>query len=403
MTPRAQQPVHVPDELVVDFDYHDIAGADDDVQRAWLDAVVGPGKELFWTPHNGGHWVLTQPEDIETVQRDYDRFSNRNYQIPKTPRRYRPLPLGADPPEHRGYRALIAPAFSPRAVRDLSAKARALTIDLVGDLAPAGYCEFVSDFAKVLPIVVFLGIMDLPEEDREVLTPFAEAFVRGRTVEDRTIAAGQMADYLETWIDRRSADPGDDLLSHVAQSNVAGRAITRDEIFGLAILVMNGGLDTVATMLTMAMRHLALHDESRRRLVSEPQLIPHAVEELIRRHGIVANAREVVHDITFRGVELKAGDMVQIPTMIHGLSDETVDRPLEVDFDRPQPIPHANFGNGVHKCPGANLARQEMTIALQEWLARIPEFRMRRGSAGNAVTGSVSTLLSLELEWDPIG
>jgi cytochrome P450 len=398
IAPAATPPDHVPPELVVDFDCFDIPDCDDP-QLAWR-RLQESGPEIFWTPRNGGHWVLTRAEDIEQAQTDHERFSHSNYHVPKTPRRFRPLPLGVDPPEHRRYRALIAPAFSPAAVRNLSDTARAVTRELLDDIAPRGECEFVGDFAKVFPMVVFLGIVDLPSGDRTQLVPHAEALIRGRSVEQRRAGLDGLAAYLEGWIEERTAHPGEDLISRIASSQVDGRPIEREEVFGLTMLVMAGGLDTVAAMLSFTTRFLARHPAHRQELVQRPELIPAAVDELIRRHGLIATAREVAQDFEHKGIQFRTGDMVQVPNVLYALDEHVAERPLEVDFHREKPAPHATFGNGPHRCPGANLARQELRVFLEEWLARIPEFTVRPGSTTVVETGLVSGIRSLELVWE---
>lgn len=397
----ATVPEHVPRELVYDFDCFAIDADDGDVQRAWQ-RLQYEAPDLFWTPRNDGHWVATRGEDIELMQTDHERFSHRRIDIPRTERKFRGLPLHVDPPEHRKYRALIAPSFAPAAVRSAATRARSVTVQLVEEIAPQGRCEFVGDFAKVLPIVVFLQIVDLPTEDATILVPIAERMIRAQTADDRKAAQAHMADYLRPWLDARHAEPGDDLLSVISTAEVDGRPIAPEEVMGMAMLVMAGGLDTVAAMLSFIVCFLAQHPEHRRQLVEDPELIPSATEELLRRHGLTAIAREVTHDFEFNGVALKQGDLVQVPNVLYGLDARVVDDPLTVDFHRAKPIPHAVFGNGPHRCPGNNLARQEIRIFLEEWLPRIPEFELDPTAGPPQIqTGMVSAVLSLPLRWDP--
>lgn len=392
-------PDHVPEDLVVDFDCFNVDGIEDDMQLAWLQVALAPGKDLFWTPRNGGHWVLTRGEELFKAQGDYERFSNENYMIPRTERKIRPLPLGVDPPDHRKYRALIAPAFSPKAVREASEEVREVTRELIAELAPRGQCEFVGAFAKILPVVVFLGIAGLPQEERPTAVALAERFIRAQEIEDRTEGLEQIAAYLKGWIEKRRADPQDDLISKIVHANVDGRPITDEEAYGLLIILFNGGLDTVAGQLTYAFRFLAIHPGHRRELTEDPSLVPVAVEEMLRRHSMIAIGRQVAGDTELCGVTLKAGDMLQIPTMLCSLSEEMIERPLEVDFHRPTPIPLATFGNGPHKCPGSNLARQELRIAIEEWLPVIPNFEVVQGAPLHPASGMVSVLRSLHLRW----
>ncbi|MET0660496.1 MAG: cytochrome P450, partial [Steroidobacteraceae bacterium] len=123
-----------------------------------------------------------------------------------------------------------------------------------------------------------------------------------------------------------------------------------------------------------------------------------AVEELLRRHGIVNSARRITKDYVFEGVQLRAGEMIQAPNLFFGLDQTVADDPLAVDFDRPQPK-HAVFGNGPHVCPGQHLARRELTVFLEEWLPRIPEFTLQAESVPELKFGMVLGIASLHLTW----
>jgi len=165
---------------------------------------------------------------------------------------------------------------------------------------------------------------------------------------------------------------------------------------------MFGGLDTVASMLGFIARFLALNPGHRRQIVErldDEAFLKHAVEELLRRHGIANTARIVAQDTELGGVQLKAGDVILPPNLLVGLDERAVEDPTRVDFARPFPIRHATFGNGVHTCPGAVLARRELQVFLQEWLRRIPDFEIKPGTTPVAATGMVNGVLKLELSW----
>ena len=391
-------PAHVPPERVVDFNCFDPEGVDEDVQLAWR-RLHDIAPDIFWTPRNGGHWVATRAEDIETIQRDHDRFSHRNHTIPMQPPHFPSLPLGVDPPRQAPYRALIAPAFLPRVVQTLEATVRQVAIDLLEDLQPRGECEFMEDFARILPVTVILGLLGLPQQDRPRLIELAELIVRTPGVERRVEAQARIKAYLADWIPKRLAEPGDDLISKVVHAEIDGRPISEEEMYSVCQLLLVGGLDTVASMMGFICRFLAEHPEHRRQLIEEPALMRGAVEELIRRHGVSNTARLITHDFDYKGVAFKAGDLVQIPNSLYGLDERRVADPLTVDFRRELPIPHAAFGNGVHTCPGAILARREIKVFLEEWLRRIPDFRIKPGSRPVQVTGRVSSVTRLELVW----
>lgn len=396
----APVPPHVPPELVRDFDFYAPAGVEDDVQLAWR-RLHDDAPDIFWTPRNGGHWVATRHDDIKEIQTNHERFSHRHFTLPVDPQQlFTPLPLGKDPPEHGPYRKIIMPSFMPKMVNKVEATVRAVAVGLIRDIAPRGRCDFIADFARKLPIAVFMTIVDLPFEDRETLLPWAEIVVRSGDMAKRREAQSNMQDYLARWIELRRADPGEDLISIVVHAQVGDRPITLPETFSLLSLILFGGLDTVASMMGFICRFLATHAGHRRDLIEHPEIRRDAIEELIRRHGVSNTARYVTHDFEHKGVRLAEGDMIQIPNLLYGLDERLVDEPLKVDFRRKR-IQHAAFGNGPHTCPGAVLARREIAVFIDEWLARIPDFALDPESRPEMASGLVNGVTRLDLVWAP--
>lgn len=392
-------PAHIPQDRVVDVDFYQLELGDGDVQQAWK-RIQNDAPDIFWTPRNGGHWIATRAEDIKEVEVDYAHFSHRRFSIPWMESPIPSLPLCLDPPQHGPFRALINPALSPKVLRALEARAREVAVELIDKIAANGECEFVSEFSSVLPIEVFLGMVNLPTSDRERLLPWAEVMVRGQSLEEKFAAFGSINAYLQGWIDERTQNPGDDLISTIAHAKINGQPLSPNEVLGMCSLVLAGGLDTVASMLGFIARFLAMHPEHRRQLVAAPEVTENVIEELLRRHGLPNTSRLLVEDYEFRGVLLKQGDSIQIPTCLFGLDERMVEDPLTVNFNRPGPIPHATFGNGPHRCPGALLAKREVRVFLEEWLKRIPDFRIKAGTRPVMASGMVNGMLKLELEWD---
>ncbi|MDB5583879.1 MAG: cytochrome [Bradyrhizobium sp.] len=396
----APQPAHVPDSLVRDFDFYRVPGADDDVQLAWR-SLHDTAPDIFWTPRNGGHWVATRHDDIKEIQTNHERFSHKYFTLPVDPAStFDPLPLSKDPPEHGPYRRIIMPTFMPKMVDRAEIIVRQVAVDLINDLAPKGECDFIEEFARKLPIAVFMTIVDLPFEDRLILLPHAEVVVRSGDMQKRREANEFMGQYLQKWVEARRENPGDDLISTVVHANVGDRPITSDEIFSLLILILFGGLDTVASMMGFICRFLATHPEHRHDLTEHPDLMRNAVEELIRRHGVSNTARYITQDFEYKGVQLRKADMIQIPNPLYGLDDRLVEDPLSVDFRRKR-VQHAAFGNGPHTCPGAVLARREISVFLEEWLKRIPDFEIKPGTRAEVATGLVNGVNRLDIVWDP--
>lgn len=395
---KAPVPAHVPAELVRDFDYMNPWPGEADVHLAWKQMQAN-NPELFWTPYYGGHWVVTRGADIVTIQTDYEHFSHRHITVPPSDTRTRLVPLEADPPESSPYRALMVPWFTPKAVGQLEINARKLSIELIDGFLAKGECEFVHDFGKKLPIGIFLNLVNLPWEDNEKLTDIAEMSTRPKQPGDSDRASKLLVEYLMQWIPKRKEQPGEDIISYVVNAKVDGEPLPLQRQLEMLVLIMFGGLDTVTSMLGFVALFLARNPGHCKQLIADPALIPQAVDEIIRRHGIAITSRQMKNDFVFKGVLLKKDEMIQAPNLLFGLDDAQFDQPLEVDFHRANKI-HAAFGNGVHRCPGSYLARTEIKVFIEEWLKRIPEFRVKPGVTPQVMSGPVCGALSLPLVWD---
>ena len=395
----AERPDHVPPGLVHDVDIFNLEGAKDGVHEAWK-RVQMEKPPIFWTPRNGGYWMVTRGEDILTVQRDAETYSMRAALVPNNPRPYPAPPMDMDPPEHSKWRILISPAFSPKAIQAAEDMVRKFAIDLIESFEPRGECEFVSEFTAVLPIVVFLTLMELPIEDRHALLPHAAAIVRSPEPTKIHEARLALKDYIERAVADRERNPREDLITKIINAKVDGEQIPHDMAVGMLALLLSGGLDTVKNLMGFSCMSLARRPDLQRRLREDPAIIPQAIEELCRRHGVSLTARLVTRDTELAGARLKAGDQIQQFSFLVGLDDATVPDPLNIDFNRPAPIPHATFGNGPHRCPGSILAKKELQVWLQEWFPRIPEFRIKDGTRPQQDAGMVNNVSELWLAWD---
>ena len=162
--------------------------------------------------------------------------------------------------------------------------------------------------------------------------------------------------------------------------------------------VMFGGLDTVVSSMGFFMNFLARHPDHCAELVAQPELIPEAVEELLRRHGIANFGRSVATDFEYKGLPMRAGDLVLLPAALHNLDERKYVNPMQVDFHRPIKH-HVAFGTGIHRCLGAQLARVELRVLLQEWLIRIPTFRLADPQAVVVKSGRINGVSALPLRW----
>ena len=387
-------PDNVPPELVVDFDMYAPPGFDPgDPHGAWK-IFQDNNPDIVWTPHYGGHWIVNRAEDIDFVQMNPDRFSNTESFIPRNvlPPQY---PVNLDPPDHAKYRRLIMPHLMPKALKQAFADARETAIRIINELGPTGQCEFIGDFAAAMPHITFLSLVGQPVEHREFLRSLVVSPTDPRAAGNWVIRQN----YVREVIADRRANPRDDIVSHIVRAEVDGKAVDDDTLAGIIILVLGGGVDTVASTMGFMAKFLADNPKHRRQLQDDPKLQQKAIEEFVRRYGISNLGRITARDTDHKGVTFRKGDMVIMPFPLYGLDERVTPDPLAVDFNRR--AMHSGFGRGIHTCAGAVLARGELMIFLEEWLTRIPEFRVADEQRMHCRTGIINNVESLPLQWDP--
>jgi cytochrome P450 len=399
--PLAERPAHVPEALVRDFDVYGFQPEGPEYQLHLRDALQTEGMpDVFWTPRNGGHWVAARGKYVEHLLKDDEHFSSRQIVMIDALNPNPPFaPLMIDPPDHNKYRQLLMPALSPKAVGALGDKARTMTVELIEGFKAKGECEFIGDFATHVPIAIFMSMLDLPPGDRLELLEIADTLVRGASMEEAFAARAKLEAYTTQKITERRANPGDDLISVVTQAKIDGKPIDEMTLLGMLNLLMTAGLDTVAAMMGFFAHFLANNPDYRRTLTEQPEIIPEAVEELLRRFPIANLGRKVIADCELDGASLKAGEMILAPTAAFGLDDRQFDQPDTVDYARTNKI-HETFGDGAHRCMGSMLARVELRIFLEEWLQRIPDFSVKPGANIQAIGANVAGIHHLPLVWE---
>lgn len=397
-TPLAQRPENVPPALVVDWNVYKPTEPHEDIFLAWKKLHDGP--DIFWTPHYGGHWVVIRAEDIEFLQRNHDPFSAQQIGVPRGSSGVRNLPSESDPPEHKEYRAIVTPWFTPRNIDALALFTQELAARIVAELHARGECEFYAEFSLNLPIAIFCKMGNIPHTDQDMLLAWAEDITRG-TLAQRFDAFHDLAGYAAKLLADRQANPGTDIISDVVKARIGEQPISHEAAISVLVNVMVGGLDTVASSMSFIAHFLATHPEHRRQIAENPEIIPRAVEEFLRSFTVSQTARTLTRDYDYKGIHFKKGDMVMVPHFFSGLDDRKFDNPLEVDFNRERTI-HGGFGGGVHRCPGSYLARTEIRIFLEEWFKRIPDFGIKPGERVRFGPGAVNCVHYLPLSWQVV-
>jgi len=369
------------------------------------DGFQEQARPALWTEEEQGYWVFTDHEVILDGLNQPDLFSSQVI-VPVEPNPpYKWIPVMLDPPEHTKWRQLLGGYFSPKRVKDMKGDQHQFAADLVDRFQARGECEFMSEFAQVFPTTIFLQIMGMPTEKLDDFMEWEHAILHGTDESDpdhskRMGAMQQVMGYFGGLIAERRAkhDPeAHDIVSQALNWRIDGEPPSDGDLLNCFLLLFMAGLDTVAAQSSYMLRHLATHPEDRKRIVADPSLIPHAVEEMLRAYPIVQTARKATRDEEFHGCPVKAGDMAAFPLSMAGRDDTAFPDAKTVDLDRTD-VRHISFGAGPHRCLGSHLARQELVVFMEEWHKRIPDYEL----AGQPVetAGGVFGLSRLPLRWN---
>ena len=349
-------------------------------------------------------WLPTRYEDVTAMAHDIEHFSslkvavipgdededpNANFDGPNL--EYGLPPISSDPPLHTWTRRLLLPWFSHKRVDGYVPLTRDLCRRLVDGFAESGHADAAADYAQQIPVRVIAHILGVSPDLSDTFTGWVRDVLEfADDAERRQRGAEGLLNYFLGQLEERRQNPGDDLLSELLTTKVEGEPVDDGIVLGMAALALIAGVDTTWSAIGSSLWHLAAHPDDRKRLVAEPELMPTAVEELLRAYSPVTMAREVTADIEYAGCPMKAGDKVLMNFPAANRDPEVFEHPDEVQLDRAHNR-HVAFGSGIHRCAGSNLARMELQVALEEWLARIPDFSLAEGAevtwAGGQVRG----------------
>jgi len=330
---------------------------------------------VYWD-EAGQVWGITLFEDVFALSKDNQTWRNSGGIRPDNP----PMPymIDMDEPDHKKRRALVSKGFTPRRVSDREARVREISVDLIGRAKVRGTFDFVKDVAAWLPLIVIGDMLGVDPDDYPRLLEWSEMMIlgTGATSVERMMDAGRAFEEYTTYqrrvLEDRRRNPREDLVSVLVHAEVDGERFSDDELLMETLLILIGGDETTRHVLSGGMYQLLLHPEQRAALAADPAKIPVAVEEMLRWVSPIQNmARTAARDVELRGQKIRAGQKVILLYPSANRDAKVFAEPFRFDAAR-KPNDHLAFGLGGHFCLGANLARLELRVFLEEALRRMP-------------------------------
>jgi len=323
------------------------------------------------------------------------------------------IPLNVDPPNHSKYRKLLDPMFAPRRMEEEEEDITRRANGFIDAFIDRGECNFTEEIAELFPASIFLGLLGLPEDQMRMFLDMRDYILHPskfdpaadidpdtrRAVNDE--GARIIYDYFTDLIEQRESEPRDDIISRFLAAEVGGDKLSHEDILDILFLFIIAGLDTVSDSLTCFFAFLAQHPEHRRQIVEDPDIIPSAVEELLRWESPVPSGvpRVATEDVVLPGGQkVSKGTAVVVSYGAADVDPATFGDPFEVRLGR-EHNPHIAFGGGVHRCLGSHLARRELRIVLREWHCRIPDYWLKPGHEQLAYPPGLRHVKDLILAW----
>ncbi len=315
-------------------------------------------------------WMVFRYDDVKTVFANWQQFSSKVPHPPEQTDFTQSLNF-TDPPKHRSLRSLVAKVFTADRIEALAPRITQLTHELIDQVQDQHCMDFVHDLATPLPVIVIAEILGVPVADRADFKHWSDGIV---VLEPTALTA--MANYFRQLLEERRKHPGKDLISDLIAAHEAGETLTAQELVDFCIVLLVGGNETTTNLLGNAILCFHEYPDAFARLKREPDLLPLAIEEVLRyRTSIQGMERFTKVETQLGGQTIPAGQKVTV-WMGSANRDETkFDRAEQFIVDR-NPNPHVAFGHGIHFCLGAPLARLEAAIVLRAVLERLPNLRI---------------------------
>lgn len=363
------------------------------------DYAVERDVQIDRSDQHGGYWIVVGYDAAREIHQSPDSFGNSQSTLPlyATPGG-RPIMWAAmDEPDHSKYLRVVQSPFSPPRVAKLAETLRETTNDLIDAFIDDGRVDVAQNMANEVPVRMIAILLGMPPEQGSSYRGWTHAmanFHSGHAGAEEEMS--RMDAYFHDLLAARRADPGEDVFSSLVEAEVDGRPMTETEIYDAWVMLLIGGIDNTAYLLSNSIWRLSWDLELRRRLIANPDLLPLAIEEFLRYYGPAMSLRVVREPITVGGVEMAPGELLMNVLPVINRDPRQFDNPDVFIPDR-SPNRHFALGLGIHRCLGNHLVKVEMRVALEELLRRIPEFELDHDRRHRWVQGQVAGIDSVPI------
>ncbi|MGB3734499.1 MAG: cytochrome P450 [Ilumatobacter sp.] len=336
----------------------------------------------------GGMWIPITHDAVHDVAYDTDNFTSRSVvvSVGRPGDMAMPAPIGAvppissDPPFHGMARRMLLPPFAPKQIEPWEDEVRVLCRRLLDDMGEITPGETTIDaavqYAQHIPVNVIGRMLGFPEEDEALFREFVHLALETIAEEPGTrTGIDELGKYIRAQIEDHRENPRDDLTSYLMNMEMEGEKLSDDIVGGSIVLLLIAGIDTTWSAIGSSLWHLAQSPEDRQRLTDDPEVMTFAIEEFLRAYAPVTMARMVAKDHEFHGCPMKKDDWVLLPFPAANRDPKQFEDADTFIIDR-EVNRHAAFGLGIHRCLGSNLARLELKVASEEFIARFPNFEL---------------------------
>jgi cytochrome P450 len=358
-----------------------------------------------------GAWSVFGYQDVRKILTSHEQFSSDSFRYGQIQNpRGAPTMLNTDPPRHTQLRGLVNLAFTPRRVAGLEPRIAQITNEILDASLPTGKLDLIEDLSYPLPVIIISELLGVPPEDRADFKRWSDVIVaqlgtdfRQNPSEELIKAQEEFVAYFNVQLEEHRQHPKDDLIGALLAAEIDGQKLTGDELLSFCILLLVAGNETTTNLIGNAVRCLVEHPEQMARLRSDLSLVPSAIEETLRfRSPVQATIRFASGDVELGGKAIQQGQRVIVWLGAANRDPEEFPNPDTFDIGR-APNRHLAFGQGIHFCLGAPLARLEAKVALETLLRRVPSFEREGSGPYELIEGFIMHgIKHLPLAFEPV-